>query len=212
MDLKENGLQGTAAELLRYDRSGQHHPAMAAEGLLAEEARHDGLGGGDGSSVGSSGARMRSLSLDPHHPPPDHGGSVSEVMWQGGGEAAEDEERASGWRRDSYHQHREPGPSSWHGDNMRPPPLQPWDVAVNNGAGLREQAWRREAAAATAACSGRYEQVGFRGGEQGWHQEQQTTKEPDGQDVDPGWRLPNIPRRGQDAGWRHTEFMVSYCK
>ena len=176
MDLKENGLQGTAAELLRYDRSGQHHPAMAAEGLLAEEARHDGFGGGDGSSVVSSGARMRSLSLDPHH------------------------------------QHREPGPSSWHGDNMRPPPLQPWDVAVNNGAGLREQAWRREAAAATAAGSGRYEQVGFRGGEQGWHQEQQTTKEPDGQDVDPGWRLPNIPRRGQDAGWRHTEFMVSYCK
>jgi hypothetical protein len=185
MELQDNSLQGGGGGDVRFDRPGQ--PSVedgCPDSLCAREI-----------DKGGDGARMRSFSLDPHrHPTLENGGGVvggGESVWHG---EAEEEERA--WRRDSYHsQPQQAGPSSWHGDNMRPPP-QPWDSAANG------TVWRREAG------GGRYEQGVFRSGEaMGW--QPPAAKEPESHEMDQGWRLPNIPRRGQDAGWRHNEFIVS---
>jgi hypothetical protein len=227
MDLQENILHGGGD--MRFDRPGQQHQPPMGDGLLAEDGgcAADNLRSGGGQDGGcGEGARMRSLSLDPRHQQ-DQGGATGdaglpmggEPLWHNGAGAADEEERARSWRRDSYHVPRlqqAQGPSSWHGDNMRPLP-QSWEgpvaataVAAGLGAG---QVWRRDACGGGGG-SGRFVEHhnGFRSGEAaaaGW--QQASVKEPEGgqEVVDQGWRLPNIPRRGQDAGWRHTDFIVS---
>jgi hypothetical protein len=138
-----------------------------------------------------------------------------EPLWHNGAGAVDEEERARSWRRDSYHVPRlqqAQGPSSWHGDNMRPLP-QSWEGPVAAAAGLGAgQVWRRDACG--GGGSGRFVEHhnGFRSGEAAAGWQQASVKEPEGGQevvVDQGWRLPNIPRRGQDAGWRHTDFIVS---
>jgi hypothetical protein len=199
MNLQENGYHGSPVDMLRFDQPAQLNPGPV-EGLRPEDCRPDPAGSVNGDAGG--GMRMRSLSLDP--PPQSPTTDMSETVWPQGAE--EEAARAGAWRRESYHQQQQQqqtGPSSWHGDNhnMRPP--QPWEPS---GGGFREQAWRRD----TAAVGGRYEQGGFLMGESGWQQQPPPpAKEAEASEVDPGWRLPNIPRRGQDAGWRQTEFIVS---
>jgi hypothetical protein len=220
MDMQENNLHGGGN--MRFDRPGQQQqPPPLEDGIKAEDGCADSLrsGGLDGGC--GEGARMRSLSLDPRHHQ-DHsvlGDAAAglpmggEPLWRNGEGAADEDERARSWRRDSYHVPRlqqAQGPSSWHGDNMRAQP-QSWEgpvaaAASGSGAG---QVWRRDAC---GGGSGRFveQHNGFRSGEAAVWQ-QASVKEPEGQEVDQGWRLPvpNIPRRGQDAGWRHTDFIVS---
>jgi hypothetical protein len=222
MDMQENILHGGGD--MRFDRpvQQQQQPPMG-DGLLAEDGgcAADNLrsvGGQDGGC--GEGARMRSLSLDPRHQQDQGDAGLSmggEPLWHNGAGAADEEERARSWRRDSYHVPRlqqAQGPSSWHGDNMRPLP-QSWEGPVAAAAGLGAgQVWRRDACGGGGG-SGRFvveHHNGFRSGEAaaaGW--QQASLKEPEGgqEVVDQGWRLPNIPRRGQDAGWRHTDFIVS---
>jgi hypothetical protein len=205
MNLHENGYQGASSsvDMLRFDQPVQQQQSTGgtAEGLLrTEDCRQEYAAAGSVNGDSGCGMRVRSLSLDPPHSPSDMG----EVTWQQGAEEeAAVAARMGAWRRENYQQQlRESGPSSWHGDNQNVRPPQPWEPS---GGGLREQAWRREA----VAVSGRYEQGGFRSGESGWQQQPPPAKEAEGSEVDPGWRLPNIPRRGQDAGWRQAEFIVS---